>query len=77
MTNKKQIRMRNRRKESAFTLLEYCAGAAVLMVLIWGAINAMGGNVADLLDSIGNWASSRSAEIGKAQAVQEYTGEAK
>lgn len=52
-----------RKKESGFSLLEYCAGAAVIMVTIWAALNLMGQNVSGLLGAIGDWATSRATEI--------------
>ncbi len=52
-----------KRNEKGFTLLEYCAGAAVILVLVWTALQTMGGNLSDLLNSIGAWAETRSTEI--------------
>jgi Flp pilus assembly pilin Flp len=49
--------------ERGFSLLEYCAGAAVILVTIWGALSLMGDNIETLLNSIGNWATTRAGEI--------------
>lgn len=62
----KLIRMRRRAdqtSEAGFTLLEYCAGAAVILVIIWAALSALGGNMTGLLESIGSWADRRAGEI--------------
>lgn len=62
---KKLIRIVHKKKhgERGFSLLEYCAGAAVILVTVWAALNAMGGNIRDLLGAIGQWASERRTEI--------------
>ena len=52
--------------DSGFTLLEYCAGAAVVACVVWAAVQTMGGNISDLLSSIGTWASNRSTEVANA-----------
>ncbi len=54
---------RTGRGERGFSLLEYCAGAAVILVTIWGALTLMGENIEVLLNSIGNWATTRAGEI--------------
>jgi hypothetical protein len=51
------------RRERGFSLLEYCAGAAVILVTIWGALTVMGNNIEGLLGSIGDWATRRQGEI--------------
>lgn len=66
----KTSEIKNRRKRSrqrGYTLLEYCAGAAVIMVTVWFAMNTMGTSVAGLLNSIASWANARSGEIAGAQ----------
>lgn len=49
--------------QSGFTLLEYCAGAAIIAGVLWGALTAMGGGMDSLIRAIGTWATNRSAEI--------------
>ena len=64
MRNGKLIcRAYGRKKEGGFALLEYCAGAAVILVVLWAAVNTMGDNISTLLSSIGNWATQRAGEI--------------
>jgi len=50
-------------EESGYTLLEYCAGAAIIAGVLWGALSLMGENLGGLLDSIGQWAVARAGEI--------------
>ena len=54
---------RNLRGQRGYTLLEYCAGAAIIAGILWTALNALGGNLSDLLDAVGQWAQRRSAGI--------------
>ena len=54
---------KNRRDEKGYTLLEYCAGAAIIAGILWTALNALGGNLSDLLAAVGEWAQRRSAGI--------------
>lgn len=49
-------------KEHGFTLLEYCAGAAVILIIVWVALQALGGSVSGLLKSIADWA-DRQTEV--------------
>lgn len=69
VNNKSRLFGLRSRKQDGFTLLEYCAGAAVLLVVIWGALNLLGKNMETLLGSIGNWATSRASEIDSAKAT--------
>ncbi len=54
---------RQRRREAAFALLEYCAGAAVIAGVVWVALSAMGTQLGDLLTAIGEWAAAQAASI--------------
>ena len=49
--------------EKGFTLLEYCAGAAVIAGVIWVAMSTLGNNLGDLLTALGEWATQRVTEI--------------
>jgi len=49
--------------EAGYTLLEYCAGAAIIAGVLWGALTVMGENLTTLLESIGTWATNRAGEI--------------
>ena len=54
---------RKRKNQRGYTLLEYCAGAALIAGIIWVALNAMGQNISSLLNAIGQWASTRAGGI--------------
>ena len=60
---KRLIGIRNAKREGGFALLEYCAGEAVILVVIWGAMQALGDNISTLLGAVGSWATSRATEI--------------
>lgn len=49
--------------ERGYTLLEYCAGAAIIAGILWTALTALGGNLSDLLNAVGQWAQRRSNGI--------------
>jgi Flp pilus assembly pilin Flp len=51
------------RNEQGFTLLEYCAGAAIIAGTVWLAMKGLGGNLNELITAIGNWAHARTADI--------------
>ncbi len=51
------------RREQGYTLLEYCAGAAIIIGVVWGALNTLGGNMAALIGNIATWASDRGQDI--------------
>ena len=57
-----RLRKATERKELGFTLLEYCAGAAVILIIVWVALQALGGSVSGLLTAIANWA-DRQTEV--------------
>lgn len=50
-------------KQRGYTLLEYCAGAAIIAGILWTALNGLGGNLQALLDAVGNWAQTRTGQI--------------
>lgn len=62
MTRKK---MKRDRKERGYTLLEYCAGAALIAGIIWVSLNAMGAELGSFLDSIGLWIQRRGQGISQ------------
>jgi hypothetical protein len=55
--------LRGKKKQAGYTLLEYCAGAAVLLGLVIGAINLMGGSLQTLAQGISDWAQSASQNV--------------
>lgn len=55
--------MRKIKKRTGYALLEYCAGAAIVAIILWAALQGLGNNLSTLLGSIGTWASTRAMEI--------------
>lgn len=53
------------KRQRGYTLLEYCAGAAIIAGVLWAALGRLGGEISDLLDEIGQWADDRRGEIGE------------
>lgn len=58
-----KMRVKVKENQKGYTLLEYCAGAAIISAVIFVALQALGGNMSGLLESIGSWADRRAAEI--------------
>ena len=52
----KRNRKNNRR---GYTLLEYSAGAAILMGILYTGLNSMGTGIKDLLNGVGVWATAQ------------------
>lgn len=59
--NKKNrlIAIRRKKNESGYTLLEYCAGAAVIIGVLAVALNTLGAHLSSFLGAIGTWADSK------------------
>ena len=60
---KKHFRMTHKGNEKGFTLLEYCAGAAVLITIVWGALTTLGNDLGSFLQSIGSWAKNQASQV--------------
>ncbi len=59
------LERKRRRRQAAYTLLEYCAGAAIIAGIVWVALQGLGTQLSTLLGAIGQWAAERAASIGK------------
>ena len=59
----KLISLRKKNCERGYTLLEYTAGAAIILTIIWGALTALGTNMDAMLTEIGEWAIAQSQDI--------------
>ena len=59
----KWLRIVKKDAEAGYTLLEYCAGAAVIAGIVFGALTALGGNLENLLQALGTWADNRATDI--------------
>lgn len=62
MENKKIV-LEKLKSCQGYTLLEYCAGAAVIAGVIYVALAALGANLQDLLNALGEWAANRANDI--------------
>jgi hypothetical protein len=51
------------RRQRGYTLLEYCAGAAIIAGVLWTALGKMGSNVGSLIESVGTWAVARQSQF--------------
>ncbi|MCB0352167.1 MAG: hypothetical protein KDD64_01545 [Bdellovibrionales bacterium] len=59
-----QLRKRGEKGgEEGFTLLEYTAGAAVLLVLVMVGLQAFGNGLGGVFESLGGWAGRQSTQI--------------
>ncbi|MCB0333711.1 MAG: Flp family type IVb pilin [Bdellovibrionales bacterium] len=50
--------LRKAKKEEGFTLLEYAAGAAVILTLVVVGLNAMGTSLSGFFTNVGTWATN-------------------
>lgn len=57
------MRKQNTKTQRGYTLLEYCAGAAIIAGILWTALNSLGGDLQGLLNSVGQWAQSRTNAV--------------
>ncbi len=54
---------KQRKNERGYTLLEYCAGAAIIASILWTALNSLGGDLSALLGAVGGWANAREGQV--------------
>jgi hypothetical protein len=54
---------KHHRNQRGYTLLEYAAGATVLLALLYAGLNTMGTGIKDLMGGIGTWAAAQSASL--------------
>lgn len=47
------------KRERGYTLLEYCAGAAIIAGILWTALSNLGADLTGLLNAVGAWSNSR------------------
>lgn len=55
--------MLKKKNQKGLTLLEYCAGAAVVAVVVFAVLQAMGGKLQTAAENVGQWAVDRSGEL--------------
>lgn len=51
------------KKSRGYTLLEYSAGAAILMGILYAGLTTMGNGVKDLLNGVGVWATQQKGNL--------------
>jgi hypothetical protein len=59
------MRTAKNRNEKGYTLLEYCAGAVVVVTLVYSGLNTLGEDLNEFLKGIGTWAKSTKIETPK------------
>jgi Flp pilus assembly pilin Flp len=55
--------IKRRNNQKGLTLLEYCAGAAIIGVVVFAVIRAMGGHLETTGENVGNWAEQQSNKL--------------
>ncbi|MCB0337955.1 MAG: hypothetical protein KDD53_00055 [Bdellovibrionales bacterium] len=60
---REERRKRYGRSERGLSLLEYAAGAAVLISVVYVAMTAFSDGMSNFFNSLGNWASKKGNEI--------------
>jgi len=63
MSNTKQRLFGLSRKEEGFTLLEYCAGAAVLIGIVYAGLSVMGTSLSDFFKGVGTWVGTKTTDL--------------
>lgn len=58
-TKKTQLIRIIKKEERGYTLLEYCAGAAVIAGIVWTGLSALGGSLNTFLGNLGTWVETR------------------
>lgn len=53
----------NGRRQRGYTLLEYCAGAAIIATVMGTALNAMGTNFTKFTTAINDWAGTKATAL--------------
>ncbi len=55
--------IKRRNNQKGLTLLEYCAGAAIIGVVVFAVFKAMGGGMKEAGQNIGNWAKNTTSNM--------------
>ena len=51
------------KRQRGYTLLEYCAGAAIIGTIVYTALNTLGTDLDAFLRELGAWAGRRAGEL--------------
>ena len=54
---------RSRKHEKGYTLLEYCAGAAIIAGVVFTSLNTFGEHMKNFFGSLGKWVEDRGTEL--------------
>ena len=65
---KRIIRCSRHKRCAGYALLEYAAGAAILLGVFYVGVRALGGGVSDLLTNVGDWARARSSDLNQSSS---------
>jgi hypothetical protein len=57
------MRTAKNKNEKGYTLLEYCAGAAVVVGALYGSLSTLGTELDKFMGGIGGWAQKRTTEV--------------
>lgn len=52
------MRTAKSKHEKGYTLLEYCAGAAIVLGILYGTLQTVQGSLTKFLTKVGTWADS-------------------
>lgn len=50
------MRTAKNKNEKGYTLLEYCAGAAIVLGVLYGTLTTVSGSLSKFLTKVGTWA---------------------
>ena len=58
----KLIRIK-KKNQKGYTLLEYCAGAAIIAGVIWAALSTFGTSMSGMFDALSDWTDARTSDV--------------
>ena len=64
-----------KKDQKGFTLLEYCAGAAIIAGVVFVALSNLGGGLRTYLERLSDWVEDRSTDFRNADGTQTNPGE--
>jgi hypothetical protein len=59
------MRTAKNKHEKGYTLLEYCAGAAIVLSVVFGSLTAVRTHLTQFLGKVGEWAKDFNVTTGK------------
>ena len=63
MKTEKNEREMKGNKQAGYTLLEYVAGASILLGIVYVGLNNMGTSLKNVFESIGEWATEQTGQM--------------